>query len=584
MIHAVDMECADWTEFVLGVACSESGYVRVFDDIGDMLRWYLSLGRSDVVLAHNGGAYDFLALLDADSGAHRWHGVLAGSALVSLRAAGCAELRDTFRLFPMSLRTWTGTKEETGLPCECGRDCGGYCSIRRDMPAAQRRRLIDYCVHDAQALLGAYLRDTARLEAAGYAMRGRDGLPRRTIGGVAVATARRMCGLSDRSVSWAEYHAQRRGYYGGRCEVFRVAAPAIQRYDLSSAYPWALTLPVPVGEPRYVRGAAAARALARGRPGLYEAVVDVPGDLPLLPVRGATRLVWATGTVRDCWPLPELREALAAGAVVRQVVCALVWPDEETVYAPYVEHVWACRELAAARGDHAMHMWHKLAGNALSGKLAQGAGCVTLYVGDRPPDRAEWLGGRAWALGGHRVPPCARPVHAAYLTGRVRARLLEALRSVDPVYCDTDSVYCTSGAPGPVGLALGEWRDEGSARQWRALGPKMYSYLLRSGPVVRAKGVHGITPGGFESLIRGGRVTIDDGVCGIREAYHRFGRAFARAKSEYVRNPTGLCGGREVLSDGRTAAVRILPDGSLRWPSGRAVTPRDERLIGLSRT
>lgn len=572
MLWGFDIECANWDEFVIGTAVSERGDVRVLRDGDDVRSWYMGLPKSDTVLAHNGGAYDFLYMISVMSDLE-WTARLAGSAIVSMRARDHAECRDTYRLFPESLARWTGAKGETGLACVCGNACGGYCAIRTDLKGSALRRLTDYCVADARAVVDTYARDVARLAADGFAVAGRHGT-RLTVGSVAWHTAARMAGIDAQSrIAWGEYDAGRRAYYGGRCEVGATIAKQGRRYDVHAMYPWALTLDVPVGRMRTLRGPDAARAFERDELGIYAAIVEVPDtDLPPLPHRYierpgrgrrfAGRLMWTTGTIAGWWTGIELRAALAHGARIVSLLRARQWDGRDAVYQPYVEHAYRVRDTARKAGDDRWGRIVKWYANSLSGKLAQRPEHATLLIAENPPDGAAWLGGNVWAVTRRDVSPCAHPHQAAVLTSRARTKLLDRLarHRGEWLYCDTDSTYLQRPDDRDVDdSALGTWGDEGPMTDWQAIAPKVYSYRDADGEwKVRAKGIPRASREDFERLQNREAIVREVGVNRIRSSGGRFERRKLQRRNMA---PEGWCGMRTIANDGRTVPLTRLADG-----------------------
>lgn len=633
ILWSMDIETESWDIPVLGRAISSEGHRVAFDEENGtcwqgMWDWYASLDPSDTVISHNGGRYDFLALIDSNPDAE-WSGTLGGAGLVSLRAEGGAECRDSLRVFPLGLGEWTGQKEATGLPCngrypECKRSpkgCGGYCEIRRDMSPAFRRRAGDYCLNDCEILLAAWQRDIARLESEGFAIRNKHGQLRRTVGSIGYETARILGDLPNKGLDWLEYEWGLRGYYGGNVQDARVWVPAETEgrgFDITQAYPWALCQPVPDGKPEYItRPDEALRAFAAQRPGVYTGRVRVPDSrVPLLPHRSPKgRLLWACGELEGAWTNIELETAIHYGAVLRGIDRAMVYPTERVKYGQYMTHAFECRDrakaahvaLCAEKGVHPDDEWTaekswstivKFLANSVSGKLAQSPGVARLVIGEGalpPPDqrRGKWdpLGRRAWMQTVRPSPPkCARPAEAAYLTSRVRAeRLLPALLSTDAWYWDTDGLKCGGTIdPKLVGKALGDFKDEGPVWDWCSPGPKLYSYRTSPTPknpegrVVRMKGFPRPDEEVFRKAVAGEEIPIDRGVKGIRSALKEDNRAFKRKNfTRAIRSDRRLAGTRYILPDGYTVPLHRDNQGKYSWPVEGSPDP--EEILKLSK-
>lgn len=621
---AVDIETESWDQFVLGFAKSSDGHRVPINTHSEMWDWYASLDPEDLVIGHNAGRFDYLALIDSNHDA-KWSGTLAGSGLVSLRAEGGAECRDSSRVFPMSLADWTGKKESTGLPCigttpDCQKEggCGGFCSMRRDMTPSMRARAMGYCENDTNILLEKWQEDIGRLELEGFDVRGKNGDIRRTVGGIAFATATRLGDLERKALDWTEYTRGLTGYYGGHVEAACVKSEKEGRgFDINQAYPWALTLPVPDGTPTYVNTAREATAyLAQQAPGIYTARVRVPdGRIPLLPHRSPKgRLLWANGELEGDWTHIELDQAVRRGAVIREVRRALVYPTERVKYGYYMEHVFERRDaakekhkqLSIEKGEHPDDAWTpekswstmvKFLGNALSGKLAQQPGVARLIISDLPPPpderKGQWdpLGRRAWVQTVRPHPPfCARPAEAAVLTSRVRDLFNgAALALIEWWYGDTDGIKGVGTLPPALlGKALGLFKDEGPVNRWRCRGPKLYSYIGAPTPknptgiVVRMKGFPRADEDTYERAMAGQEIAIDRGVKGIRSALRDDNRAFVRKDMfRGLRGDLRVAGSRLILPDGFTVPLHRDHDGRYSWLVKDAPDP--EEILKISK-
>lgn len=604
---ATDMEAEDWQHFVMGGAESDEGEVVIFDDndVSAWADWYRELPKGDEVIAHFGGSYDFLQLIAATPDL-TWSGTLAGSSIVTCRARGHALCRDTFRLFPLSLAAWTRSKSETGLPCrgekrECieamlrngPRGCGGYCSIRRDMPPELRRRLREYMVNDIHVLLHQWTADTERLAADGLEVITDQGRIRSTVGGVGWHTAATMAGLDPhQSIEWSDYDAGRRAYFGGRTEVGRMWSPGVgYRYDVHAMYPWALTQDVPFGNRRSILGHDARREYDRNPLGIYHAVVDVPeSDLPPLPHRYdgpnrgrfvKDRLLWTTGHLNGTWSGIELRHAEECGARIISLDIADVWSDAGPLFADYVTHIYKKRREAIASCPHgappkcdcdgcrwgAVLKWFA---NAPTGKFAQRPGVSSLCVIGSDDDPGEgWTqhgppGSRVYSSTTVKVPSSGMTWVAATLTARSRVKLHERLwrHSGAWLYCDTDSTYLLRrDEHGVHPSELGTFGYEGEAHDWHALAPKLYRYRDERGKEhVRARGVSRASWSTYDALLRGDTVVADGGVQRIKTS----GGAFVArtVKRSHLDHGTTWCGTRHVLPSGATRPLHRARDGS----------------------
>lgn len=596
---AFDIETSAWDVFVHGSALCEDGRLVHMSSPDQVARWYLDLPSSDIVWSFNGGAFDFVFLISATK-RQEWAARMAGGSIISCRVKGGAECRDAMRLFPGSLATWTGKKEELGLPCSCGDDCGGYCSIRPGMSRALRSRMVAYCDQDCRALLDTLSADLQRLRDEGLSIIGARDLPRLTFGTVAWHTAAELAGIdpSLRNEDWPQYDAGRRAYYGGRCEVGRTRVDAGHRYDVHAMYPSALVQGVPFGRWTTLLGADASRAYSRGAHGSYRAEVFVPrGDLPPLPHRFSEprgqgrltpgRLLWTTGTITGWFTPIELAAAENHGAQIQRIIAADTWSDCEPIFRPYVEMIYSARDRARAAGDKRWAGVLKWYANALSGKLAQhpDSESIAVIAEDDSPMRmieAGWdhVAGRVWSKPTRRLSSNCRPIMAAYLTSRSRVKLLDRLGRHRGrwIYCDTDSTYLLDKDDRDVHeSALGTWGYEGPLTDWLALAPKLYRYRDENGePHVRSKGIPLIRPGtseeskrraaernwqSIDELAAGATVSRPGGVKRLRSGGGTFAARTVERGHLDSQHGTGRCGTRYVESDGTTRPLHRTTDG-----------------------
>lgn len=556
-----DIETEDWDTFVVGALWVRDEGVFVYRSEDELAEHLLSLPKGTVAWAHAGGRFDVLWLLDW---CHRHDRVpasaqirMSGSTISALAIKGGPILRDSFRLIPMSLskacRMFDGQrKTELGLPCKCGDDCGGYCSISRKMPAKLFELLRSYLVADVEAL-----RDT--LEGlVTYAAQNAIILGG-TVASSSWKTAADQCLLPDADWTLPAYRMARAGYYGGRVGVGIVKAPKIFRYDRQSAYPAALTESVPLGAPSFVPAAEAARAYTSGRPGIYSALVEVPEMHACpLPYRVANRIAYPWGKLRGTWPRDELARAEEVGARILRFDDSLIFPTEGPALRSYVERVFKLRHAAPTKE---LGQWLKWLANSLTGAFAQDPEQDLFAIGDLADD-ARWLSVGAydwlWRRTTFRISDRAHVQWAATLTGRARVELHRQIEHAGSAwaYSDTDSVYATRRLKRNVGEGLGEWKFEGEGLRFEALAPKLYRYDAlvpapegQEGPSqlvthARAKGIPDAADS-WSLLSQSMPVDLDKGVKSFLQAAAGGGALFQRQRARrQVRPDPEWCGAR----------------------------------------
>lgn len=563
-----DIECSQWDQWVVGaILDARTGDVMVSWDEDE---YYAELrGHGGTLWAHAGGRYDGLwALARALASGDRPRLTGAGARLLAMTTGGTT-LRDSYALVPLKLADCKWVKQTkrdgTGLKCVCGEDCGGYCAITKKMSRRDCNTLRDYLVDDCRALHAVMLSILEWAEEYDLDLRP-------TVGATAWATAQRWGELDDAPRDLALRAMIREAAYGGRTEVYDIAAPRVYRFDRHAAYVAAIRdTALPIGEPRIVNGRAASSALQRGAPGVYRVDVTIPEmDLPPLPCRvDGGGIVYPYGPVSGSWCRDELQAAVERGVTIERVTSAVVWPRESKWLEPFASRVWGIRDsLPGDKGGK----WFKWVGNSMTGKLGQ-RDEIDSYTwreasGDVPEcddgENVIWSGrgadGKHWNLVIETMPRAPKCGHlGAYctLTASARVEYLcehESVPESKRVYGDTDSCYAKCKVTRRIGKKLGEWGYEGSGTDWTALAPKLYSYTDEDGDrAVRGRGLAGLTPEGFDAIEAGGEWRVRTGVDGLRTGLRSERGVFSRRD----------LGRRSMIIDGWRGS-RELPAGETR--------------------
>lgn len=543
---AWDIETVDWTTFVVGGIWDGEffEYRKSEDEFYELL-----LERFDgcTLWTWNGGLFDMLWLADvAERRNHKVWASCAGTRVTRMVVSDgrrSVTHRDGCALLPFSLARASQLVESAGLKGDWDHE-----RTRLDMGAGEWAEFLAYLERDCAATYRTVAEIKRTFESHDWTMRG-------TIGGSAWATAHAR-GVADAEWhSWSDYNFARRGYYGGRVQVFQAHAPAGHRYDIHSAYPAALVeTSLPTGE-YYRRGrVSAAKKFRRGWPGIYRARVEVPDCLiPPLPHRVDGRVWYPTGSFEGTWTALELDYAASLGVTVDIRRC-IAWEDDEPVLAPLMAEIWAHR---AEVGPSTMH--GKLAkwfANSITGKLAQQPQSDKIIINPslemikfcdgRPSCRPKCSGrcgaweaigmrGNAFAAKQWQLPDCGHIQWAAYLTASARIKLHRQLVAdgrggETAVYCDTDSVYATTERSLDIGDELGQWGYDGPFEDFWALAPKAYRYKdPTTGEVtVRAKGLSGISDEQFRAYFAGHEVNLSRGARGLKSSLRSTGPIFRR--------------------------------------------------------
>lgn len=296
----------------------------------------------------------------------------------------------------------------------------------------------------------------------------------------------------------------RRGYYGGRTEIFCLIAFLFRYFDLNSSYVAAMCAGMPVGE-RRVETSIDWR-LMKNYAGFAECTVRIPEtcDIPPLPHRSREtgKLIFPVGVFHGVWSLEEL-ELLSDASVKGEIlnVVKVVWFKRVEVFKEMMEELWAYRDKTREGYDEGLSALAKLMGNSLYGKFgmkkertsivfrrkieklkcflcgepSEGGLCMDCE-GSKPASERE---DDVWYQ--HKTVEASYiiPQIAAHITALARVRLWRYMRqAVDAggelIYVDTDSILTTADLPSSS--RLGELKDEypGKLLDGRFVQPKVY--------------------------------------------------------------------------------------------------------------
>jgi hypothetical protein len=583
----MDIETANWTDFLVGGFYDGKQTVILSDE-----KSYFEhlLNFKGTIWGHNAGFFDSLWFISCLQKADEPFKVdLAGSRVLRVRARKMV-LQDSFALIPMALEKAGSMVGEGKRELPFGFDKFG--SLNKE----EFSIVVDYLEQDC-ILLWKVLKF---LESFGEE---HNIILRATIGASGWASAREELGLENEKWSTGEWKFARKGYYGGRVEVYRTTSKRGWRYDRNSSYPAALVRTyLPIGSRALVAGNTARQSYTRNVCGIYQARVETAESLyPILPYRTEDttfgqkgRLIFPVGEFVGVWTGLELQAAEDAGYKIIDIPFALVWSDKQKILAPWCQRIWDLRHQADSTG---LDKWLKWLMNSLTGKLAQRAEQSRIKFGEKAtactggmePKQCEngkepcpdghccehrcvgkcgrWDSlddsGRVWSKKFWRIPSHAHPHWSAYLTSEARLSLHTQLERVGTsgVYCDTDSVVSEVDLdPRFCGDLLGQWKLEGRYSEWFALAPKLYRFYDPESEswTVRGKGFPGLDKDGFDGLRNG--QTLDLGTrpqtfkTGLKK-----GKVWSRRELRKQIHPKeGWIGARLLNSDGVTTRAPTI--------------------------
>jgi hypothetical protein len=270
----------------------------------------------------------------------------------------------------------------------------------------------------------------------------------------------------------------RPAYYGGRCEIYRFDAAEVNKYDVNSLYPYAMTGPLPY----------AYRCWSTRLPdddaeiGFYEATVDYPDHyVPCLPCR-LDKLYFPVGRWRGNFSSIDLRQAISDGAAVK--IHRGVLFTAAPIMRDYVAGLHRMKQEAEESGQPARRYIAKICMNSLYGKTAQrrdqrsyclDPGTDRLYSNPDHPKIFPVAGSNGIAY--YETFSHSRhilPHIAATVTSRARMVQLRYLRQPKRIwYTDTDSLFTTGTVAS--GTELGEMKYEGCG-SFQAWALKEYTF------------------------------------------------------------------------------------------------------------
>jgi hypothetical protein len=504
-----DLETQDWDTFVVGGILDRDGGFTWYSRPRERDMFQALLGINGHAWAHNAGGYDAKWFLDWLVKEERPGAVTAsGSRIVAVRT-GQLHVYDSAALTKVSLRDFTAglgvEKQRLDLPCRCERkDCEGYCAIHVDMPLPHFRRVLEYLRADCESLMLGLerLREFAEENDIDLGA---------TVGGAAWRNAQRLMDLPDADMTESDQKFARRGYFGGRTQLFRPESRSGWETDVNSMYPSRLaTCALPCGS--YIRsfGSDARRSYESAEPGIYRAKVIIPeSHLPPLPVRTGERNAYPWGEAEGTWALPELAYAESVCGVEVEVYEAMTWERSEVVFKDWVDHLFRLRAAAPGGKKSPMGTFLKFYLNSLTGKLGsrpEQERWDLLHEGECPSCRCDEYADEC-ECGAHvehpdvpglcsrstyRLDACAHVEWAAYLTAEARVEWHRQATSegdgLDLVYGDTDGMFVEKRRTRNLGNALGQWEDTGPYRDFRGVAPKVYTFVRDQTRKLRAKG------------------------------------------------------------------------------------------------
>lgn len=444
-------------------------------------REYNAKGIDCIIYCHNLGGFDIHFMTDHLEPGSR--PMIINGRIASAYLGG-QEFRDSYRIIPVALR-------------EYQKDEFDYEKMERDVREEHRPEILHYQRNDC-----VYL---AELVVEYYNLFG----DRPTIGNTSINYLQNFHNFER--LKPAQDEMLRPYFFGGRNQVFEagVLHGPFKVYDVRSMYPNAMKrVQHPVGN-EFVIGGTITKITAFVE---WEGVNR--GAVPMRHENGSLDFTVERGRFRST--IHEIEAGLETGTIRIDKIIRTIGVRGWTDFAAFIDYCWEQRLKAMAAGDKLRVLFWKLVMNSAYGKFAQDPRRYENYtfsMGEKGiPDAIysdENPNGFQPRFSLRDLIIWARPSQTRYsgflnvatgasITGAARAHLLRGLTNADrPVYCDTDSIICTSLSEGSgVRLdtgakELGTWATEAEGDVFAVAGKKLYalfSFTPGPGEKVRFEG------------------------------------------------------------------------------------------------
>ena len=414
----------------------------------ELIKYIGDIEEPFLILAHNGGKFDFLFIIKHLTGAIK---IVNGRILQA--ELGVHTLRDSYAILPIPL-SQSGGKMEID-----------YMLMERNVRESHRAEIMTYLKADCKSLYD--------LAVAFYSEFG-DAL---TIGGTAM---KQLKSFHKFESGHEKFDQQFRPYYfGGRCQCFEtgVIETGIKGIDINSSYPDTMR--------RLLHPVSVAHIVSQ-KIGTHTMFVKWQGkNFNAVPVREKFGLNFNTDYGIFNTTIHEFNAGLETGTIEPDKIIETVSFREVQTFENFVDHFYNARLKAKADDNVFLALFYKLILNSSYGKFAQSPDnfkdSIILPWGEVAPApfEIEFTHGEyaIWSK------PSLQKTYfnvatAASITGGARANLLFGLsNAVRPLYCDTDSIYCEDFTGELDDKKLGKWKLEFEGTSIAIAGKKLYAVM-----------------------------------------------------------------------------------------------------------
>jgi hypothetical protein len=419
-------------------------------DCTKMMLDYLASRKDPLTIyAHNGGKFDFLFFIEHLTGKIR---IVNGRILEA--QIGIHTLRDSYSILPIALSKLGAGKKEID-----------YALMEKEVREKNKAEILIYLEADCIALHKVVV---AFLDQFGDIL---------TVGSAAMREFKKFHKFETVSRAFDQFH--RNYYFGGRCQCFEtgVIDMPIKVFDINSAYPDAMDkIAHPIGNESEI--------LTSITPNTF--FVCWEGEnFNAVPVREKAGLNFSRSEGIFWSTIHEFNAALDCNMIRPKKIKHTVNFQKFMVFSDFVQYFYQARKIAQASGNSFLEIFYKLILNSAYGKFAQDpedyVDSIILPWGEIPGEEyhMEFRHDR-YAIWSKPATSFARfnVATAASITGAVRATLLRGIaNSTRPLYCDTDSIFCTDMTGVKDDKILGAWKEEKAGTQIAIAGKKLYALM-----------------------------------------------------------------------------------------------------------
>lgn len=341
-------------------------YVYKYENcVKDFLKDFLThKNRGKIVFSHNGGKFDTLAVYQVFVGDPFFYErfdcqpLLQGSRIMSFKVWDSSghvwDFRDSFSLLPKSLDSLCHSFKPDHVKLE---------RPQVDF-SCDPKTWVNYCKYDCLSLYEILLKFDNVIRDIG-------GCIGYTIASTSLRTFRKRFLKTDLETYYEYNDFFKRGYYGGRTEVFRMIANEIDSpfyvYDVNSMYPFIMrSYDYPVSRPMKINPYDVDEF--KGQCGVAHVEVNAPPDLyfPVLPYhREDKKLVFPLGSWEGVYEFNMLNKAVKMGYDVKTKYAWVF--DTQPLFKGYVDYFYRLKN----NSEEAEREIYKFLLNTLYGKFAE---------------------------------------------------------------------------------------------------------------------------------------------------------------------------------------------------------------------